>query len=82
LLGVARDMIAGAAPPQLGSQLAEIIDSATVKLGGQPIHGRVLDTFDHNSAKRQEAQQSRGSAERGPVRATRYAVADIAGPID
>jgi ElaB/YqjD/DUF883 family membrane-anchored ribosome-binding protein len=42
VLGVARDMIADAAPPELGSQLAQIIDSATLKLGGQPIRGPVL----------------------------------------
>jgi ElaB/YqjD/DUF883 family membrane-anchored ribosome-binding protein len=57
MLGVVRDMIASAAPPQLGSQLAEIVDSATVKLGGQPIHGPVLNMFQQDPAERQEAQQ-------------------------
>ena|SRR5438552_2440824 len=41
-LGIARDMISNSAPPALGAELANIIDSATVKLGGQPIQGPLL----------------------------------------
>ena len=51
LLGALRDVVARSAPPQVGPQLAEIIDSATVKLGGQPIKGPV---FEHDSAEQRE----------------------------
>jgi ElaB/YqjD/DUF883 family membrane-anchored ribosome-binding protein len=47
LLGAVRDVIASSAPPQFGPQLAEIIDSATVKLGGQPIRGPIFKTCQH-----------------------------------
>jgi ElaB/YqjD/DUF883 family membrane-anchored ribosome-binding protein len=50
MLGTVRDVIASSAPPQLGPQLAEIIDSATVKLGGQPIQGPVLEMFRQDPA--------------------------------
>jgi len=50
MLGAVRDLIASSAPPQLGPQLAEIIDSATVKLGGQPIRGPVLNMFQESRA--------------------------------
>lgn len=76
MLGVVRDMITNSAPPQVGSQLAEIIDSATVKLGGQPIHGPVFNLFGH------EEQPSRRSAERGPMEAPYSPAMRDAGPID
>jgi len=82
ILGVVRDMITNSAPPQVGSELAEIIDSATVKLGGQPIHGPVLNLFEHDVAGRQEGQQSRRSAQSSPMGATRNAAMSDAGPID
>jgi ElaB/YqjD/DUF883 family membrane-anchored ribosome-binding protein len=47
LLSAVRDLVANSAPPQLGPQLAEIIDSATVKLGGQPIKGPLMDRCQH-----------------------------------
>jgi hypothetical protein len=71
VFGIVRDMITGSAPPQLSSQLAEIIDSATAKLGGQPIHGPVLDMFGHGSSEQPQAQHSH-----------RFAAMDAAGPID
>lgn len=39
LAGVIRDMITEAAPEQMRSELADIIDHATVKVGGEPIRG-------------------------------------------
>jgi ElaB/YqjD/DUF883 family membrane-anchored ribosome-binding protein len=36
-LGLFRDAISQSAPPDLGRQLCEVIDSITTKLGGQPI---------------------------------------------
>lgn len=57
MLGAVRDMIASSAPPQLGPQLAEIIDSATVKLGGQPIRGSVLNMFHQDAASARRSTQ-------------------------
>jgi ElaB/YqjD/DUF883 family membrane-anchored ribosome-binding protein len=56
MLGIARDVITGAAPSQLSAELAEIIDSATVKLGGRPIPGPVLDMSDRDSAMSHDAR--------------------------
>jgi hypothetical protein len=39
LLSMARDMITGSAPEELKPRLAEVMDSVTVKLGGEPVHG-------------------------------------------
>jgi ElaB/YqjD/DUF883 family membrane-anchored ribosome-binding protein len=67
MLGVVRDMIAGSAPPQISSELADIIDSATVKLGGRPIQGPVLAMFQQEHAGQGESQpHRRGSAEGSP----------------
>jgi hypothetical protein len=45
MLGAVRDVITSSAPPQIAPQLGEIIDTATVKLGGEPIRGPVLSMF-------------------------------------
>jgi ElaB/YqjD/DUF883 family membrane-anchored ribosome-binding protein len=57
VFGVVRELIANSTPPQLSSELAEIIDSATVKLGGQPIHGSVLSMFRGGSTGYPAEQQ-------------------------
>lgn len=82
LLGAVRDVITSSAPPQLSSQLAEVIDSVTVKLGGQPIHGSVLNMFEPDSAERQESRQNHSSGERAPTRAGRNVPMHGASPID
>ena len=64
MLGAVRDVVASSAPPQIGPQLAEIIDSATVKLGGQPINGPVFDMFQHDATGRRETQSMGGSGQR------------------
>jgi ElaB/YqjD/DUF883 family membrane-anchored ribosome-binding protein len=52
LAGLARDWVTQAYPAA-GAQLAEIMDSATRKLGGQPVDGRVAEAaFDDRSACR------------------------------
>jgi ElaB/YqjD/DUF883 family membrane-anchored ribosome-binding protein len=66
LLSAVRDMVARSAPPQFASELAEIIDSATVKLGGQPIQGSVLDMFRGSPGGQGGFAQSRAYAEGGP----------------
>src|SRR5205807_4879567 len=40
--GLVRDWIKQALPPKLGPRVDEVIDSATTKLGGEPIRGSVL----------------------------------------
>lgn len=42
MLGIARDMLAASAPPQVGQQLADVVDGFTTKLGATPIKGPVL----------------------------------------
>jgi ElaB/YqjD/DUF883 family membrane-anchored ribosome-binding protein len=41
-LGAARDFLIRQVPPNVAPRLAEIVDSAAAKLGGQPIRGSVL----------------------------------------
>jgi ElaB/YqjD/DUF883 family membrane-anchored ribosome-binding protein len=62
MFGVVRELIANSVPPQLSSELAEIIDSATVKLGGQPIHGSVLNMFQGDSTC--QAAHGQGASQR------------------
>lgn len=45
LLGVVRDMVNKATPPEVGSQIAQVIDDITCKLGGKPISGPVSSYF-------------------------------------
>jgi len=44
-LGIVRDMITQSAPPELGSQLADMVNGVTTRLGGEVIQGPVLDKF-------------------------------------
>lgn len=44
-LGFARDYIKQVAPGDLGSQLGELVDDLTGRLGGQVMHGSLLDNF-------------------------------------
>src|SRR5262249_37924871 len=43
LLGALRDTVARAVPDQLSSQVTEVIDNVTRKLGGQPIRGPLYE---------------------------------------
>jgi ElaB/YqjD/DUF883 family membrane-anchored ribosome-binding protein len=45
MLGLVRDMVNKATPPQVGSQIAQVIDDITCKLGGKPIAGPVSEYF-------------------------------------
>ncbi len=82
MFGVVRDMIASSAPPQLSSPLAEVIDSVTVKLGGQPVRGPVLSMFQQDSQGGRYAPENDRCMSRNPVGATPSAAMDAAGPID
>ena len=42
LLGLVRDIVTEAVPENMERQVEEIIDGITVKLGGQPLEGRIL----------------------------------------
>jgi ElaB/YqjD/DUF883 family membrane-anchored ribosome-binding protein len=42
LLGVVRNMVAQAAPPEMQKGLEDAIDGMTVKLGGEPVHHAAL----------------------------------------
>jgi ElaB/YqjD/DUF883 family membrane-anchored ribosome-binding protein len=42
LLGVLRDVVADSVPPNMEGKVEEIIDGVTTRLGGKPIHGRIL----------------------------------------
>jgi len=42
-LGLVRDSLVKSAPENLRSQVAEVMNTLTTKLGGEPIHGPVLD---------------------------------------
>jgi ElaB/YqjD/DUF883 family membrane-anchored ribosome-binding protein len=44
-LGIVRDLITQSAPPELGTQLAEMVNGFTTRLGGEVIHGPVLPNF-------------------------------------
>jgi len=44
-LGVVRDMVTQSAPPEVGTQLAEMVNGVTTRLGGEVIHGPVLEKF-------------------------------------
>lgn len=46
---IVRDLVTANVPPPVRGQLAEVIDDFTAKLGGKPIHGRVLDTGSQTS---------------------------------
>ena len=70
MFGVVRELITNSAPPQLSSELAEIIDSATVKLGGQPIHGPVLSMFHGGSTDHAAEQQGTSQTYNDPFQTT------------
>jgi ElaB/YqjD/DUF883 family membrane-anchored ribosome-binding protein len=47
-LGVVRDIISESIPEQLKPQVADVMDSVTVKLGGAPVRGPLLPKGDSN----------------------------------
>jgi len=82
LLGVVRDMITSAAPPQIGSQVADIINSATLKLGGQPIHGPVLNLSPADAGQREDVCQRTGRTEEYSAATTPRWSTGAAGTVD
>jgi len=55
LAGVVRDMVTEIAPPSYQPQVKEMMDDLTVKMGGQPIVGRVLPESPPQPESRQRA---------------------------
>ena len=47
VLGVVRDLITHSAPEQMKAKMADVMDSITVKVGGEPIRGPVLKDYFH-----------------------------------
>lgn len=69
VLGVVRDMVSKATPPQVGSQIAQVIDDVTSKLGGKPISGPVSSYFGQD----QPAEETGASREKpSPVGASTF----------
>jgi ElaB/YqjD/DUF883 family membrane-anchored ribosome-binding protein len=81
LFGVVRDMVTRSAPPQLAPDLAEVINHLTVKLGGKPIEGPVLDTFRGGNAQPEQQPFTHRSKEQRPADST-WGSASGAGTID
>jgi ElaB/YqjD/DUF883 family membrane-anchored ribosome-binding protein len=82
MLGVVRDMVTQSAPPQLGPDLGEIIDSLTVKLGGKPVEGPVLDLFQHGGFTRQESPFRDTTEQRGSIGSARCSAGGAAEIVD
>jgi hypothetical protein len=51
---VVREMLTSAAAPALAEQIREIVDGATTKLGGQPLHGSIFESVPAASSEKQE----------------------------
>jgi ElaB/YqjD/DUF883 family membrane-anchored ribosome-binding protein len=59
---VVREMITSAAAPALGRQIAEILDSVTVKLGGKPIPGDAFQTTGESGCDKGDTVEQYGTA--------------------
>lgn len=60
-LGIARDALSRATPPELGGRVADMINDVTAKLGGEVFHGPVLESL---------GRQGHQGAEPGPASAS------------
>jgi ElaB/YqjD/DUF883 family membrane-anchored ribosome-binding protein len=61
-LGVVRDAVKQTAVPEIGEQLAEMIDGVTTKLGGQVIHGPLFKPSDEQRASETPQSQTHGTS--------------------
>jgi ElaB/YqjD/DUF883 family membrane-anchored ribosome-binding protein len=57
-LGVVRDLITQSAPPELGTQLADIVNDMTTHLGGEVIRGPILQNFTGDPSREREHSQT------------------------
>lgn len=58
-MGLARDLITRSAPEELKPRLTEIADDLTVKLGGEPLKGPILESTVHDSFSAKDADDRR-----------------------
>ena len=56
-VGLVRDMLKDALPT-LGEKVEQVMDSATHKMGGEPVHGRVMGEAHHDQGQQQQQPQS------------------------
>jgi len=69
-LGIVRDLITQSAPPELGTQLADMVNGFTTRLGGEVIHGPVLPNFTDGRSPHAHDQ---GPGAQEPAAAAPYA---------
>jgi len=62
-LGLVRDMVTQKAPPEIGTQLADMVNDFTSRLGGQVFHEPVLQTFTGDRSQGQSGQGHAGSSQ-------------------
>jgi ElaB/YqjD/DUF883 family membrane-anchored ribosome-binding protein len=43
--GLVREALTSSAPPAMAEKIAEVVDSVTAKMGGEPIKGPILESF-------------------------------------
>jgi ElaB/YqjD/DUF883 family membrane-anchored ribosome-binding protein len=55
--GVIREMLTENVTPEIGERIKEVVDGITVKLGGQPIEGPILDTSGAGTAPAKERKR-------------------------
>jgi ElaB/YqjD/DUF883 family membrane-anchored ribosome-binding protein len=60
--GVVREMLTASAPPPLAPQIKEIVDGITVKLGGHPVEGPILNLAPKPEAAKEEFRRMHDAA--------------------
>lgn len=71
VLGLVRDAIQRAAPPEVGAHMAEAVNDFTTRVGGQVFKEPILDTFLGEQARRSDSEDVR----QGAPAATSYGTA-------
>jgi ElaB/YqjD/DUF883 family membrane-anchored ribosome-binding protein len=62
-LGAVRDAVKRSATPELGSQLADMIDGITTKLGGQVVQGPLFESASPQESQGGDARGARASSQ-------------------
>jgi ElaB/YqjD/DUF883 family membrane-anchored ribosome-binding protein len=52
-LGLVRDLLTRSMPPEVGTQLSEVIDGITTKLGGEPVRGSLLQGLTQDGSRQE-----------------------------
>jgi len=69
-LGIVRDLLTQSAPPEISSQLADIVNGVTTRLGGEVLPGSILQSL---AGDRSSHQGDRGPGAEEPVAAAQHA---------